>query len=1247
MPEDPVPDDSPSPDPDPPSFERIPPSSVYETRVAGSVGWSGYLLPPGGSTPETIGFLASLESFDGHYLFSVERPTVLDDDPLGFAKELLSYIHNVSNNRVALWLRVANPVELGPFESFGFGFGPTITGDFELRSDLNVRIGANAIFFALQQTALRVDEAISGLRLSAPVGSGPLLGFDNGAGEPLGVAVTGSSSFLRARVPFTGTNSGCFAFTADMDTRQILRAGGGVRLGFTMVADNRESGQRESPRYAAYASLPRDLAVVGTVDPSDPVNAVVGNAALESGHLRSGFTVAGRPQLLSNYRTPEGRAVTLVPAGTVDGDVVPPLLAGGFAWASPSPAATLPGESFVELAPVGQHGIVVDGAGAGSERALLGGLFGSERLSFRNWDAASPIDANDRLFFLASQAAFAPVFPFSAAALERPDSGAVRPRLTTEHRTPWATILAGDATAIFYRAEPEGSALYGLGPGGAAAAIPAVLVSTPPRMKIAQGTAHTFPLLPYGAASQAGVSGDTLTQFESQIVAATRKTRISEDATETWEARRLALVRRLEVKAVPGTTPQGFIVQQEQASSAYLNVRLAQSLNRRQQPRVCDPSGAAPALLPFAFDAPTRAVQDALQTNQLFLVAVNPGPFDDPTTGACFDNVINLAGWTMTAAVGQDSTATSYRNVMIFKFCSGSLAERVTNPNRWTAPETFSLLEGTPAATASLAFTGLSQDLQATIAAGIERADGRSAAFYRNFKRIVTDPEWTGVLVLEAELAAGDLPPEIAGLAAGIDLTRFAAHHFGFTVSQVEVDPATGAITMGEDESSLFGLVDYEDPAYASNLEQGVDPNTPIPVSTDGDFDFTVLQLQSLFENARLVDFQSRIQLTVERLFGAPVSRVYTRGVAQPANGLVLDGSYVDQGGKEAYVFVQDTPSVLHSPSNVLPAVAFDRVQFNTLGSRGGGAGGVTVDSRFVIWGALDFEQLDDAAGQLLDVLSFGSPPGTEEEALGAGLAFSNLLLEMSFPQATPNAKVLALDTANLAFDPNASSARPESLFAGFGLELKSFTDAAGEQTPGDLGFLPVSSGLRLSKLEGAWFGVVYGITLGGPGALASEAGFTSTLLVAWSPSTTRGDANRAVFLGMTLPGSAPGAKLFSLQGIFKVAVGAISILRQKVPKAPGRADAADASFYCLRIDDIGIKVFSIVKLPPSANIQFFLFGDPASTGSLGWYAAFVADDDPGCNQQLAFAELGPAALPPPAGDPPFGLEAGFEEAER
>jgi hypothetical protein len=1201
-----------------PQFEQVGTSSVFETRVAGSVGWAGYLLPPGPSPPTAIGFEASLASYNGHYLFCTGRPAGLDADPAGFASKALAYIKAATNNRAVVWLASADPVVFGKFSQYGVPF-LFVASVYQATSDLNLPFATNATFYILNQT--RIAIANGALQFSASALSPPpFVGFRDKDGKPLGVALAPTNNRIFAFVPFAGPNTGCVTFAGVLDTAQAFVAQG-LGQGFRYIVNDQGTGNVETVGYAALsvADLPANLAVAGTFDLADPANRAISGDLLEQGYLRSGLAFTGAPALVSEYRTTGGLKVVLTPVGSTSGDTAPALGAGGFAWATTAARTAATGSAAAYLGLAGQYGLGVATIAAGRPQRLMGGLFGSESLGFTTYDPTLPAAQNDLLRSVPSRPGYAPVFPFDTVDLNQPDSGAIGDRLTGDYLTSWSTLVAG-AGPIDYSAEPEGSALYGAlanDPAPDAKAV-AVLGSAPPHLPLAQGPDKTFPLVPYGAAAASGVDGALLVQLESQIIAATRKTKISGYATETWAARAGAMrasatAGAADPAASDGTTPQGFIVQRDPATGAYLSVTMAQSL---------DGTGTA---LPFALLNPTQEMQDALQTNQLFLVAVNPDPFGNPEPAAAteptFRNVVNMSDWTMTASVGAGASATAYKNVLIMKFCSGSLQDRVTNPNRWTAARDFSLLPGTPPETTALSFTGLSQWLQDYIADAIARSKGPSSAFYENFARIALDPDWTGVIVLAADLSAKDLPPEIAGLAAGIDFTRFAAHHFGFTVSRVQVDKASGRISMADGNSSLFGLIDYEDQLYGSSIATGAPPDTPVPVAMTGAFDFTVLQLQSLFEHANLVRFESHIQLSVRTLFGAPVTKLYNSGRPQPFPGVVLDGSYVEQGGRASYVFEQNDPNVLISPSNVLPAVAFNRVQFNTLGTRDNGA---TVASSFLIWGAFDFTALDSTAGETLDLLSFGSGDGTPEAALGAGLAFSGLAIGMTYPAATPSAKRFAVDTGNLAWDLNASTSRDESLFRGFALQLKSFVNASGDQKPADFGFLPVTSQLNLAELDGPWYGVVYDITLGGPGALASGMGFQSQLLAAWSPVTTGTDTEHAVFIGISLPGAAPGASLFSLQGVIKVAVGAVSILRQPVPTAAGRTVAAEDQdfFYCLRIDDIGIKIFGIVKLPPSANIQFFLFGDPNSSGSLGWYAAYVADDNPGCGQSLAFAPV-------------------------
>jgi len=1278
--------------------------ALYEVPIENSMGWSAYLLTSTSSSssslPSTISLEDSLLQQSGYYLFAVTRPPILNNESelQQFAEDALDYIcPNTSGNinRVVVWLQNVAPVQFGNFANFGFKFNYNpLSNTFPLNSNLNVNLGQNLTFFVLQSVSLSVDGEAGQLVLSINKGSSDFIGFQKGDKE-IGISVEGST-LQRAWIPVSGNNGACFVFSAELTPSDTFGATG-FDQGFKYIA---KDSNIYYPSFKTTA-LPQTLNCVGTVDPSDPVNTRLGSENLQQGYLRTGFGIAqpstttnqeipepeplsGWKELLqmilnclrklnilpssqapelptplipevettpekialnSYFRTPEGNVISLVPLGTEENATSLSLMAGALALASDSDTSTTePGQGTVYFTLAGQFGLEVEGIDAGTSQGLLGGLFGSERLTFITYDATS--NNNDTIFFLPSQAAYAPVFPFTTANLQSPDSGGVKSRLDSTYLTAWATLFAAQGNQVEYRAEPEGSPLY------AAPSVTAplngdtlILNSVPPKMALAQGAQNTFPLVPYGGVSEAisGVDGTTLTQFASQIIGATRKTLISAQAQQVWQQRAAAQLQE-DAQKTYSTTPQGLIAQIDSNSGAYFNVQLAQSTNRQEQ------------LTPFAFVQPSQQVQDALQTNQLFLVAVNDEYFEtnqqnlDALNAPTFENVLYITEWEMAAQIGKGATTTSYRNVMIFKFCEGTIQDRVTNPNRWTNPQDFSLLAGVSASAESLAYTGLSQWLQDYITTAQQRAAGDSGEFYQNFMSIVTDPLWTGVLVLEAELSADTLPPQIQGLAAGIDFSNFVAHHFGFTVSRVSVDATTGIISM-QDNSSLFGLIDYEDGAYAANLQAGVDPNTPIPVQTSDDFDFTVLQLQSLFENANLVDFKSRIQLTVDRLFGSEVVQTYNNGVLAPANGVVLVGSYVEQNSAAnqnsdnsggSYVFQQTRSTVFTLDSNVLSAIAFNRVQFNTLGSR-------TVDdativaSRFLVWGAFDFVELQDSQEELLDLLSFGSPATTEPVNLGKGLAFSNLVINMSFPQVTPNAKSFDLDPNNLAYDLNSSSPRDKSLFQGFGLQLKSFINASAEQTPADYGFLPVTSSLKLQSLEESWFGVVYNVTLGGPGALVSAAGFSSSLLVAWSPSTDAQATDRAVFLGLSLPGAAPGAQLFSLQGVFKVAVGSIALLRQAVPNGNG-------DFYCLRLDDVGLKILGITKLPPDATIQFFLFGDPNNTGSLGWYAAYKSSDSDSIpesattNQALTLEPVVPPSLPASDSVPEFALQSPQQE---
>jgi hypothetical protein len=200
----------------------------------------------------------------------------------------------------------------------------------------------------------------------------------------------------------------------------------------------------------------------------------------------------------------------------------------------------------------------------------------------------------DVMRWLPSQPAYAPVFPFATAGLDNPDSGCVKPRLDPRYRTSWVT-LAGTAPPVQYSAEPEGAPLYGNASAG-------LLRATPPGLPVSGDPAHSFPLVPYaGVRASGGVTAELYTGVESEILAPTRRTIISQGAAPTWQRR--AQARRsvaAPAATTTSTTPQGLIVTIDPATGAYQCVQLAQSTDdagaliplssRRCRPTSCSSS---------------------------------------------------------------------------------------------------------------------------------------------------------------------------------------------------------------------------------------------------------------------------------------------------------------------------------------------------------------------------------------------------------------------------------------------------------------------------------------------------------------------------------------------------------------------------------------------------------------------------------------------------------------------------------
>ena len=1205
-------------------------------------GWCAYLLPymSGMSSPpddlplENALGCAKRGNYWGSFLFALEAPA----DVPKFAATAASYIKSnytePDHHRAFLWFPNAS-IESGVASpALGFGFSAPAPEKLQIYAGGSVKLADGLV--------LRIGQSLKQF--------GPQLGVDGDAivaswvnnsgkvplwfADPNGAVLTALPTGSTARIPVLGSYAGCFLVAGSFVWEDLCSA---FPQGVRYVHGTGTEGKDDAQIYPIIdPNGEASHGFVAAVDPLDPFNRSKTTVSVEDGCLRTVFGLSAPAKnglgVRSFLRTTMNRPVYLLPepkGSTLEGG--PADNCGAVILEREGAEATpIAKDESAYFTLAGDFALQLEGSPptAKTNEELLCGLFGTESIRLAREAGASSFGA---VHFQPQCDAYVPVFPLPPSDLNHPDQDATKPLLTEAYRTSWASIANVGGDSGRYQVQTQGNALYTLPKDKAQDGSAAVLEVYEPWKPL---PVEPLPLAPYAglrgeAHGDEGDRGLLLSAFESQILSAERKRLIVEKTTEALRAATLAK-RSAGVVAdeTDAATPKGLIVSvsDTEAGTVYDQVVLAQFR---------DDAGLDEQM---AFYLPDAELQQLLQTNQLFGVAVNPKHLGDQDVevplAASFANRVNIAGWKMRAEVGEGVTPTDYRNVLILKFCDGKLVDRVKNPRKWTQAADFSVSEG--ASEIGFALTGLSKWLQGFFDRALAEADGGNV-LYKNFARMARDASWQGILVLRAHADPTGIPDQIRGLAAGIDASQFEAHHFGATVSRVKVDKEEKTITI-DGLSSLFGLIDYQYPAFRQNVASGGNPDIPLGIPIDGDYGFTVLQLQALFENAALVDFVSRVQLTANNLFGSKVVRTVDSSGVLPANGVVLRGAYEHHGSESTYVFKQVHRTSFEVDTNAFNAIAFDKVLFNTLSP---GSAAKPIRSRFLIWGAFDFATLkvsnaEDAASEKpIDILSFGSP---DEDALGEGLAYSSLQIDLSSPLAAPTAITFSFDSSRLSLDFGASKFRTESLFSEFALQVESFISSDGDKRPSGYGYLPVrvtdypsASGngedpqglpLKQQALSGPWFGIVYKVTMGTPGALVSKAGFESKMLIAWTPEVSDDPLTYPIFIGLKLPGAAPGAKLISLQGILKVSLDAIELTQQE------REDKTRA--FCLKLANIGLKFLGFLKLPPGATINFFLFGDPTGKGSLGWYAVYKKDQ--ASNEELIALDDTESAEAIPAG---------------
>ncbi|MFY0600604.1 MAG: hypothetical protein JXR03_13110 [Cyclobacteriaceae bacterium] len=858
----------------------------------------------------------------------------------------------------------------------------------------------------------------------------------------------------------------------------------------------------------------------------------------------------------------------------------------------------------VYLTPNGAYKLHSPTLGDEDEGMLLCGLSGTELISFENGDV---------LAFHPQQPGFAPKFPI----LKEEKSSGTLSLLDETYTSTWVTITKGSESerTNYYVSQAEDTPVFV--PNRQKESLLDVnhIPSTP---LLRNEKEFSFPLIPsalvkpesrsYGR--RVYLTKEELIEFEQQIIQPTRKIQIesirkeieledslkameeeaahatttidesgsSNSETET-EAEGETEPQPQEKNQLLTTTPQGFLVDIDETSRNKNWSSLVLANNAK--PETAGSLNEEVDVLEFKNLIPE--LQSAFQTNELFLVITNPELGFHDYFRTQFDNKINISGWPFLIDLlgdnTQSNTDTPFKNILIFKFCTKSIVERIEDKSLWTSPEQFN--DVSKIGQLQQWIKGYIQESRDEVADGaIDKSEATQDEGLNKFVQAVEDPNWNGMLALKVNLELADLPDAIKSILAGIDLNRFSAHHFGVEVNKFEVKDKKLEKNV---KSSLFGLISYYDEVFKKVKDGDLELPDPLP-EIDNDFDFRVLNLQALFRNSALVDFNSKIQLSVKQFFNDPiVKESYISSEATQRYSVVLKGQYEQQNGRPAYNFYQDGETELSLDSSAVASVKISNIGFTLVDQD------VTDDkltTRFSLLGALKFHKKGD-----FDLFTYDQ------------LMFSGMILDLNFNLNPPRTKEFILKPETTIFPGKNSKSgqsgnnQREGGFARhFPMQLLSIVSAKSMNgSPDQSEYLSIDSPVSTKPISGDWYGLKYKINLGSLGSLTEKAGFEANLLVAWSPGSTTNSGQ--IFMKLPFTGGS-GSKGFSIQGVLKMAVGAV-----KFEKKEGTGE------YALLLTNLGVKLLGL-KLPPSGNTILYLFGDPdvsdqSGSSSLGWFGAY------------------------------------------
>ena len=785
---------------------------------------------------------------------------------------------------------------------------------------------------------------------------------------------------------------------------------------------------------------------------------------------------------------------------------------------------------------------------------LLCGIEGTEYIIFNEGDI---------LRCITGFPAYSPCFPLQSVSTVGLPVDLDGKRLDTTYTTSWISMISDKE--VKYMFQPKGVPYYGIGQGS-------LLHHRETIQTLDKESEVFYPLIPYtGYKYKNEIEKNQVEEFERHIIGKERMDMLAGGTDRN-------ILRGSTEESI--ATPNGYIADIT-AGGSFKNIYLANNefQGKRYQ---------------LYFEEPGEKIIQAFQSNQLFLVVNNPfqlGKYtnrESKINEPAFHNGMNIEDWMFEFTPGQGNEYNNYKSVMIVKGCYGSIYDPedkqstaqsdskslIRNPEKWVEKEVFSSPLTVEGKADSKQLINLSTWMFQYC---VEAEKKKENDYFNHFYKIITDPHWQGILFLNVPLEQKNLPVSLGGILCGLpEGASINLHHIGINLTKIKKSE-TGVLADGT--SSLFGLIYYVDEIYEEL--QG-----PVYPTTSEEYQFQLLTLKVRFENSTVKKFENYAQLTMDRLFGLVPDHMED---GSNNNSMMLMGGYQNNNGNPSYSLKNEKDCLFYFQTSYLNKIEIINVQMVTVNDK-------ERKYRFDLNGCFDFKSLTmekENKSYDFDLFSYGNAGGADLHK--QGLLFSNAGLSMTFQNGI---QFFSFDIDSIGFDLKNSTLRAKSLCENLCLQLEGMVYGKDGELPADRGFIQVTTDTKLNGIQGEWYGLLFRLNMGTLGELASKAGLTSYILLAFSKEEANQGPN--IFSGIQLPGNNGKTEFISLQNMLKLSIDQIWLMRD-----------TDKESFLLLFTDIALKIFGMIKIPPGGSTMFYIFGDTSTneeSKELGWYAMYQKD---------------------------------------